>query len=390
MNLKLSALARGGGLLLSLLIMVTFSGCTSSDSASDAGKVTSALSEIESILPQCKFESIEIPNGILKESSPNYWPAWLIGNTLHKRDLVFELDSNGEEDYSKPSIGDRYFNKNGDKYYACHSLGKSVRDLNSYEDVIGSNLQTGDFCWTPNRDLVKENLRRLKACEERVERISKLGFWVVVRQAEDSASLKEEILSIAQENLKYGYSISPLLVSDGTAITLQANFDQVNEAAIGNIELVWQKIIELTKFAALSDLLPGYPDQFNLDNFSGHQVDRGDRKDISDGYQRVASYQACSGDLKTSELNYSIGDCGQLNFEIFQADLKTGPCAFLGYWKDSQGNQRIGVVTFCEVFNKGSFVEGNNYKIGVRINGVTSYITRMGYENSVLSFTAVR
>lgn len=376
--------------LFSMVLVLISTGCSSSQSSSQSSSADNIKFEIEAILPDCKFESIEVPNGVLKGSSKGYWEAWLLGNEIQKRELVFELDSQGQEDYSKPSIGDKYFNQNLDQFFACHSLGKSVKSIKNYEDVIGKNLPTGDFCSTPNPDLAEDSLRRLKACEERVEEISKLGFWVVLRQSDKPEVLEQEVSSIATENLKYGNSISPVLVSGGIAISLQANFDQVNDATITNIDLVWQEIIRKTKLVPISSLVPGYPESFNLDEFPGHSKDRGDRKDISEGYARVSSYQACKSDLKTSELSYIIGDCGKLNFEILQADLNTGECAFLGYWNDAQGVRRIGVVTFCDVFTQGSFKEGSNYKIGVRINGVTSYKTRLGYENSVLSFTAVR
>jgi len=373
---------------LSIALVLVVTGCSSSSTSSSSADNIKV--EIEQILPGCKFETVDVPNGVLQNNSKGFWEAWLLGNEIQKRELVFELDSQGQEDYSKPSTGDKYFNDDEDEFFACHSLGKSVKSIRSYEDVIGKNLPSGGFCWAPNPDLVDENLRRLKACEERVEEISKLGFWVVLRLAKDSEKLQQDILSIAETNFKYKYSIAPVLVSDGIAVTLAGNFDQFNDATISNVDLVWKEIVDKTKLSPLSSFVPGYPDKFNLDDFPGRSADSGDRKDIASGYERVSSYQACKSDLKTSELNYVIGDCGRLNFEILQADLNTGECTFLGYWKDAQGVRRIGVVTFCDVFTQGSFSEGSNYEIGVRINGVTSYKTRLGYENSVLSFTAVR
>jgi len=373
---------------LSIALVLVVTGCSSSSTSSSSADNIKV--EIEQILPGCKFETVDVPNGVLQNNSKGFWEAWLLGNEIQKRELVFELDSQGQEDYSKPSTGDKYFNDDEDEFFACHSLGKSVKSIRSYEDVIGKNLPSGGFCWVPNPDLVDENLRRLKACEERVEEISKLGFWVVLRLAKDSEKLQQDILSIAETNFKYKYSINPVLVSDGIAVTLTGNFDQFNDATISNVDLVWKEIVDKTKLSPLSSFVPGYPDKFNLDDFPGRSADGGDRKDIANGYERVSSYQACKSDLKTSELNYVIGDCGRLNFEILQADLNTGECTFLGYWKDAQGVRRIGVVTFCDVFTQGSFSEGSNYEIGVRINGVTSYKTRLGYENSVLSFTAVR
>jgi len=85
--------------------------------------------EIEKILPGCKFESVDVPNGVLQNNSKGYWEAWLLGNEIQKRELVFELDSQGQEDYSKPSIGSKYFNENKDQFFVCHSLGKSVKSI---------------------------------------------------------------------------------------------------------------------------------------------------------------------------------------------------------------------------------------------------------------------
>lgn len=373
---------------LPLTLALVLTGCTSSQSSSSSGE--SVKLEIEALLPGCKFESLKIPNGAVMNSSPNELQAWLVPNEIVDREAIFELDADGKEDLGKPATGWRYFNPDEDQFFACHSLGKSVRSLNSFQDLFGPQMLSGDFCWTPNSEFVEESLRRLKACEERVEEVSKVGFWVVLRQSQNPEKMQQEILSYAEQNMKYKYTISPVLVSDGIAISLQGNFDDFNDATISNVDLVWQEIVEKTKLTPISTYVSGYPDNFNLDDLPDRLADRGSRKDISNGYARISSYQACKNELKTSELNYSIGDCGKLNFEIFQADLNTGDCTFLGYWKDSQGVRRIGVVTFCDVYTQGSFTEGLNYKIGVRINGVTSYKTRLGYENSVLSFTAVR
>ena len=371
---------------VSLVLILMTTSCSSSDKPS----IADVKLQVESILPNCKFEPLRIPNGVIQEPSSASWQAWLAPNEITKRKAVFELDADGQEDWNKPPSGWRYFNKEGDRYFACHSLGKRVSSVDSYEELNGKDLPSGGFCWAPNPDLLDENLRRLKACEERVEEISKSGFWVVIRETQDPSKLEKELISSAKTNLEYKYSINPVLVSGGIAVTLSGNFDEVNDATISNVDLVWNEIIDKSKLAPLSNLVSGYPKKFNLDSFPGRNSESGDRKDIAKGYSRVSSYKECKNELRTSELSYVIGDCGKLSFEILQADLQTGECNFLGYWKDAQGTRRIGVVTFCDVYDKGSFVEGNVYKVGVRINGVTSYRTRLGYENSVLSFTAVR
>jgi hypothetical protein len=170
---------------------------------------------------------------------------------------------------------------------------------------------------------------------------------------------------------------------------LFANFDEVNLATIQNIDASWKELVKLLDLDLIYNYVSGHPKKFQQDSeddfFTSGEYGR---LSINLGYSRSLNALACGEKLIISELSYSVGACGKLEFEVFQSDLNTGDCTFLGYWKDNNGNQRIGVVNYCNKYASGSFSEGRSYPLKVKIDGSTSYITKLGYKNNVLSFSA--
>lgn len=98
--------------------------------------------------------------------------------------------------------------------------------------------------------------------------------------------------------------------------------------------------------------------------------------------------EGCEQPLNISE-GAAIGSCGYLSVKVFQADLATGDCAFLGDWKDSSGNNRTGYFSFCERFRPEAFREGATYSVYVKKTGIVTYENRLGGNNQAVSFVVV-
>jgi hypothetical protein len=96
--------------------------------------------------------------------------------------------------------------------------------------------------------------------------------------------------------------------------------------------------------------------------------------------------QGCTTRLLISEFDTS--GCGLLTVEVFQYDLNTGGCNFLGYWSDFSGTRRVGLFEFCKNLS-GAVVEGRRYNFYVRNSGPTSYKNAFGATQSALSFTVL-
>lgn len=97
----------------------------------------------------------------------------------------------------------------------------------------------------------------------------------------------------------------------------------------------------------------------------------------------------CSNKLKVNELSAAIGDCGYIKIEVLQSDLDTGSCNFLGYWTEANGAKKIGLFEYCSAFTAGSIDEDSTYTLYVRVDGPTTYTSRLGTNRSVLSFTVI-
>ena len=95
----------------------------------------------------------------------------------------------------------------------------------------------------------------------------------------------------------------------------------------------------------------------------------------------------CNQSLKIDELGDNEFACGILSVEVFQSDLNTGECRFLGNWNDKSENEKFGLFEYCGTFTAGSFKEGQTYTIAVIVGKPVDYKTRLGTNNRVLSFT---
>jgi hypothetical protein len=365
-------------------------GCGGSFNNGSEGDLEEIQKVIKNILPECRLNELNVPDKevYLGTQEAERLRA-LVSPLLFETEPIYVKKPNGEDDIWKPEIGERYFNESGDKLWV--SLGTPLDAISDWKDVYGKPLPEKFNCWIPNPDLAQKNLESLKVCEQRLDEVTKLGFWIEIRQGKSDQNIQKSIIPLAEVQYEHRYGDYPLAFYKNLAITFRANFDDNNLAGIQNIDLVWKKLTTILNLDLISNYVSNYPETFQQDQdaqqgIAGPSSDG--RLEINLGYSKSLSYLSCKSKLVISELNYSVGACGTLMFEIFQADLNTGSCTFLGYWKDSSGNRKIGIVNFCSVYKSGSFIEGQTYEIKVKIDGSTSYPTKLGYENNVLSFSA--
>jgi hypothetical protein len=76
--------------------------------------------------------------------------------------------------------------------------------------------------------------------------------------------------------------------------------------------------------------------------------------------------------------------------DVFQADLNTGGCVFLGNWTQANGDTAVGLFRYCDVYREGAFSEGKSYSISARVVGETTYEAQIGGERTVLEFELVK
>lgn len=104
----------------------------------------------------------------------------------------------------------------------------------------------------------------------------------------------------------------------------------------------------------------------------------------------VPEQPACPGPLSITELQAKPGDCGTFDVEVFQADLMTGACSFLGNWPQSNGDTAVGLFHFCDVYGEGVFAEGSTYTVSAEVRGTTSYEAQIGGSRTVVEFDLVK
>ena len=105
-----------------------------------------------------------------------------------------------------------------------------------------------------------------------------------------------------------------------------------------------------------------------------------------DEQRKQKKIAGCESNLQISEFDTS--SCGLLKVEVFQYDLNTGACTFLGYWRDSAGDKKVGMFDLC-ANNFGRVVEGKSYSFYVRNSGPVQYTNTLGTVQNVLYFTVL-
>ena len=365
------------------------SGCANVSNTQSQPSLKTYLSRIEKAVPNCEFEQFKIPKDVVFSGSLQEAKDYLIYPVLALSETknIYKLDASGNPDYSVNS-DERIVNKYNDVIYVCNTEGTKLSDINSSKQIYGAGRDCHAYDTLSSKDLE----RLVNICLKAQDIDTKMGFWIVVRSSANQEHLKQTAIKKARDNMSYGYSDYPLLYEGTILIGLDsADFDGITLAGVQSADLLWKKIKATTKIPSIGKLIPGYPTSFNRDYDPKHtQGNYFYREEINATYEQWLQNAECAGSLSISELKYSPGQCGSMKFDVFQADADTGQCLFLGDWVDENGSTKTGIVNFCDVYGQSSFDEGKTYNLKVRVDGLTSYNTKLGYHNNVLAFTAVR
>lgn len=295
-------------------------------------------------------------------------------------------------------------------WLVCNTTGISIKDFG--QKVSAKNLWSspslawdadfwpglfregwGGSCWSPGSGKPDSTeIAHLRVCERRIVDKTRPGVWFLIQLGKDFEANRANFES-QNTSFQTTEAATPTAFVDQFVFSVEAPFDYLTRPAIDNLDRAWQSIVGKVAASKASDLLPGYPDSFDRAQWNSVEdrfPESGTRTDLENAYSiRFDRYLACNESLEISEFSYTPGGCGKLRVKVFQADLATGECMFLGKWNDKNGKQKTGLFEFCSAFRAGSIVEGDTYKLKVRVQGQTSYVTRLGYEKDVLSFSVI-
>jgi hypothetical protein len=370
-------------LSLTAILAASLTGCGTANSSTSeepqetvqSGNPDLIMKAFTAEFPECVFEKVEIPSGEISNDSEMFLPSSL---SWDFREVDFPDGG--------ISLGDAGID---DSYWVCNTKGSTFAE---FEATYFESPET-PVCglYLDSNEDVERTRELLQVCEELQEQNSSLGFWIIVKEFESEESLTAQIVPLLEKTWKYAYRAPPFAHIGNVGFTANGHFDYVSEAVIESFDLGWKRVIDQLGPKTGSQYVDQYPESFKRENWSkmNDYNANGNRIEINRVIQDLARYSACDSNLEITELDFTLGECGKAPVEVFQADLATGECHFLGYWLDENNNQRVGVFEFCSVYREGSFTENSHYRLKVRASGVTSYQTRLGYEKSVVSFTVV-
>lgn len=372
-----------------------------SNIASTPGRLAELEGLISEQFPNCKFEGLVVKTGQTYEMNADETSRVWLASAVTEMDFVFEKDANGKDNLNLPSKGVTFKGPAKElDFRICNTKGRTLSSLDANNSFKGKSLEedTGHtYCWIPGRAPTSAEKKIMQKCESRVEANSKLGFWLGIHEFASASEAKKWVIPLLELEWQYGYGSFPLLFADKFVIFASGPFDESNQATVDELNLGWNQIAITSKaknpadFADKHPDLTDYPTSFDRSVWPKFQTkaSEGSRIDLENAYAKLSKYLTCNNKLVASELDFNIGACGKLKVEVFQSDLNTGECNFLAHWTDSNGQSRIGVFEYCDAFSSGSVVESRNYTIKVRISGTTSYTTKLGYQNEVLSFVVI-
>lgn len=343
-------------------------------------------SAVKSVVPNCDFELLRVHN-----DSPIHAGAsegWDFLNLVPLINIWSDETFGSVADQAKASAlldtsGDGYTN-----FFACHSRGRTLQELgergwefsNFDEEGQPKPVFTDEQkCWTFSWwSEASESF--VRGCLDEMAWADKQGFWLVVREHSTQEKARAHIDSLAAEGNSL---IGPIFSAGQFTVKLHGNWNPMSAIGLSETQQIWSQLQQNLPETYASSQIPA--------NYEVWTRSMGDKP--RELYSQWASIygpsSSCSNPLKVSELDWSPRQCGVLQVRVFQADLATGSCAFLGYFEDKNGSERIGYFEFCDSFREGAFSEGDRYELRAKVIGSTSYQTRGGWEQSVLAFDVV-
>lgn len=347
---------------------------------------------VNNVVPGCVMERYSISNNRLYDDEPRG------GNNV-----IYELRS--VDEFTKGSGQGDYFyfdgaDENGDTWFGlCHSEGKTRLSMSEGETFRSFNKADGSnwVGWDENRQIVDttskdctwwDRLSRswaqadeafVSGCETLMADADAAGFWVGIRE-HTSADVALEFFQQEASNPN-PFGAAPLAVVDRYTMTFAGPWPHMSGRGIQSVDGFWSSLLDsIPGSMQASDINASYPSRFE------DETDDVVTRTLFARWQEVAG---CSQPLVLTDFNWRAGQCGELEIRVFQADLATGSCAFLGEYNDSTGTERTGLFEYCGAFAEGAAVEGKNYTLRVKVLGETSYETRGGWEQEALSFSVL-
>jgi len=243
--------------VLAIGLSILLSGCQQNTPEAVKADVSAVQEVVQKLIPKCKFEQVEVPSGKI------------LHDEVGARDTDRILAVSELWDYQGfPSVTSKDFkgvlgwsfttSPGSEKVWVCNSAGRSITQVNEYEDVVGP-----EECSNMVRP-IKENPTLLAKCIRQLEENLKLGYWVVIRQSDNAVELQRELIQIAKDNLAFGQQddLRPILLGDGFAITMDGPFEYVSISKIENIEWIWNKLTNSSGLDRMLKHVSGYPKSY--------------------------------------------------------------------------------------------------------------------------------
>lgn len=344
-----------------------------------------ALSVAKSV-PECEFELLSVENNApLGDEVPIGWDYL---NLIPLVDIYSDEDFGSFEDRTEKVQLLDSSSQGYSTFGACHSRGRSLESLGElgwdfrFFDAEGSQYvesESGAACWRTWGSEASPSF--VQGCLDDMAWFDNQGFWIVFREHSSPEAAIEHIRRLESE--ASSNNIQPIFASGQFTLKMIADWNTLSSVGFSEINNMWFQLQETLPSAFVSTSLSADYDEWTSD--------QGDKP--RELYRQWAAVygptSSCSQSLEVSEVDWSPLECGVTIVEVFQADLATGSCAFLGDYLDKNGATKIGYFEFCGTFEEGSFAEGNRHELRVRVIGQTSYQTRGGWEQDVLAFDVV-
>ena len=339
---------------------------------------------VQQIVPLCEFETVRAKNG--EPFPPDASRGW---EYLNLTPLVSGRIDEAFGFYDGEAQITTLFDTDAEgfaTFAACHSRSRTLDskgelgwDFDKF-DAEGNQKpvfdEEGKCWWDWGSDA---NTSFVQGCLDEMSWYDNQGFWVVIREHSSPERAQEHIRRLEADGSSM---IGPIFSSGQFTVKIDANWNPMSSSGFYETNNVWFQLQETLPSVQLSNRL--HKDY----NSWTEQWDK-----PRDYYREWAAVygpnSSCSSQLSVSEVDWDPLECGVAVVDVFQADLATGPCAFLGTYVDSSGNEKTGFFRFCNTFQEGSFAEGNSHELRVKVVGETSYQTRGGWEKNVLAFDVV-
>jgi hypothetical protein len=383
-------------LISSLLITSCGSG-----GASASFDLDTTQTAISTVFPKCKLEKVEIAQegktqGLSKEirivgDYIDYFTDF--SGVLANTEEILATYKNSGWNTSQDEIVFTWKLNSVKDIYVCNTNGISLAEYDNIRDsentdyirYRGEDYNNCQFY----QPFSAEESKEAQKCLETLNSLQNNGEWIVITTMNDKSPT--EVLKTFMTGLVDVYDSEanrqPVAVTESFAVNLAADLRAVSDARIELRNTLWKSVVKALG-ATTWEKLDESGSNF-LGDFSGSYLPEGFLKTVIAREPEVPEVVECNTALRINENSASSGDCGKIKIEVFQSDLNTGECTFLGYWNDANGSSRIGIFRYCDVYTAGSIQEDSFYTLRVQVSGPESYTTKGGTTSRVLAFTVL-